>query len=104
MVARIFDSMLKLVNPSNQLLVKYQASLGSSQTSIFPPKVTSKNVEGSTKTYDGNKKKKQDANPKHVEEDVVKETIPTKTGKGVLKIMKKTTPKKHHVSSSTAKK
>ncbi|CAI9260128.1 unnamed protein product [Lactuca saligna] len=78
-VAQISDSMLKLVNPTHQLLVKYRASMDSTPTCILPLKVPSKGVE---------------------EEEVVKENVPTKTGKRVLKRTKNTV-KKPYESETT---
>lgn len=88
MVARIHNSMLKLVNSSNQLLNKYQASMD------IPSKVTCKVDGDSTKASKGNKKKKQYVISMEVEEEVVKERVPTKIGKCVLKKTKKAASKK----------
>lgn len=63
-------------------------------TSILLERVTSHSVEGLTNATKGHIKKNQAVKPKLAEEEVVKENIPTKTGKGVLKKMKKTATKK----------
>ncbi|CAI9282804.1 unnamed protein product [Lactuca saligna] len=63
MVALISDSMLKLVNPTHQLVIQYQASMDSSQTSILHPKVTSKGAEGSSKASKGHNMLKQESDP-----------------------------------------
>lgn len=83
-VARIPDSMLKLVDPKNQLLVQYLVSIDSSHLIGVLPQ---KGVEGTFKALKATKKKKQFEKKKVVEEEIVKETIPMKTW--VLKRMKK---------------
>lgn len=65
-VSRISYSMLNLVNPTHQLLVQYRASIDLTPSSILPPNIPSKGVEGSLKTSKGHKKKKHDEKPKEV--------------------------------------
>lgn len=56
MVARIYDSMLKLINHTHQMLIQYQALLYSTQNGFLQPKATSIGAEGSSKSYKGKKK------------------------------------------------
>lgn len=83
-VARISDLMLKLMDPKNQLLVKYSASINTSHPTWFLPQ---KGVEETSKASKASKKKKPVDKPQSVDEEIVKETIPTKTR--VLKRMQK---------------
>lgn len=76
-VASIPDSILKLVDPKNQLLVQYMASIDSTNpTAVLPQK----GVEGTSKGSKAPKKKKQVEKKQVVDEQIVKETIPMKIG------------------------
>lgn len=59
------------------MLIQYQASMDVTQTVIFPPNVTSKGVEGSSKASKGQKKKKHEDKSKEVEDEVVKKNKET---------------------------
>ena len=85
--------MLNLVNPTHQLLVQYRASIDLTPSSILPPNIPSKGVEGSLKTSKGHKKKKHDEKPKEVVAQFVNDTVPTMIGKRVLKRTKNPTKK-----------
>ena len=72
-VVHILDVTLKLVDPQNQVLVKYLASIDSSNLiGVLPPN----RVEGTSKATKVPKKKKQVEKQPNMEEEVVKETIP----------------------------
>ncbi|CAH1416264.1 unnamed protein product [Lactuca virosa] len=88
-VARILDSMHNLVDPKNQLPVQYLASIDSTPTRVLPEKVSQKVIEGPSKGSKAQNTKKKAEKPKEGHKAFVKETIPMKTSKGVLKrIMK----------------
>lgn len=70
-------------------------------TGILPLRVTSHDVEGSSKVSKPKKNKEPTVKLKPVEEEVVKQIVPTKTAKGVLKRTKKTKTKKQFESDST---
>lgn len=62
--SRILDSMLKLVDLKDQLLVQYLASIDSSYpTVVIPPKVSHKGVEGTSKASKAPKKKNKVEQP-----------------------------------------
>lgn len=82
MAGRSSDSMLNLVSPKNKLLFAYEASIDPTPTDSLPPKVTFEGAGGSSNASKVAKKKKQAAKPKEVEEEVIKQTVPTKSGKG----------------------
>lgn len=85
--------MVNLANYTHQLFVQYQASMDPTPSGILPPKIPSNATEGFSKTSKGHKKKKQDETTKEVPTEFDKETVPTKTGKGVI-IQTKTTATK----------
>lgn len=87
-VSIILDAMLKLVDPKSQLLVQYLSSIDYSNSARVLPQ---KGVEGTTKASKIPKKNKQVEKPPTVEEEVVKESIPMKTG--VLRRTKKPSKK-----------
>ncbi|CAI9261636.1 unnamed protein product [Lactuca saligna] len=76
-VARVPNSMLKLVGPKNQLLVQYLTSIDfTNPTGDLPQKV----VEETSKGSKAPKKKKQVEKKQVVDEQQFKEIIPMKTG------------------------
>lgn len=84
MVGRI-DSMLNMVSHKNKSLIAYKASMDPNPTGILPKAVTFEAIEGSYKAAKGTKKKKQVVKPKAIEEEVIKQTVPTKSGNSVPK-------------------
>lgn len=80
-VALIPYSMLKLVDPKNQLLVQYLASIDSSTTTgVIPPKVYQKGEEGTMKDSKATKKKKKVEKPQIIEVEINKETTQKNLG------------------------
>lgn len=76
-VAHIPDAILKLVDPKNSILVQCLASIDSSTpTGVLPQK----GEECSFKVYKAPKKKKQVKKPTTVEEEFMKEIMPSKSG------------------------
>lgn len=75
--------------------------MDSNPTGILPPRITSQDVEISYKSTKRKEKKELVAKPKPLEEKVVKQTVPTKSGKGVLNRTKKTTTEKKSKSEPT---
>lgn len=71
-VARIHDSILNLMDPKNQLLEEYLASIDSTPIGFLLPKVSQKGVDGLSKGSKGIKMKKQTPKLKYVDEELVK--------------------------------
>lgn len=85
MVAQIRDMMCKLLNSTNQLLVKYQASMNSTPTGILPPKSTSEGPKGSTKASRGNKKKNKMGNQSKEKKMWLRRQYPQRHENGYLR-------------------
>lgn len=71
----------------------YLASVEFTPTCVLPPNIYQNGVEGPSKGSKTHKTMEEVEKPKEVEEELVKETIPTKTSKGVLKRPKKSSKK-----------
>lgn len=89
--SNILDVILMHVAPKNPLIAQYLASVN---TSVSISVLLSKETEGSSKASKVPKKKKKVEKPPTIEEEVMNEIIPSKSG--TLKHTTKLAKKPHH--------
>lgn len=90
----VVGQILDLVSPTNRLLIAYKASMDPTPTGILAKNATFKGAEEYSKEAKGTKKKNQATKPKSIDEEVFQKDVSKNSGKGALKRIKKTIPRK----------